>query len=179
MAELIGKRYGTALFELAKESDQIDKMQLEVKELIKIIEKEPELLEIISHPQVSTEKKEMMIEDIFSSNVSDYIIGLIDVTIKKGRQGQLIGIFNYFLELVDEYNNIIKVDVTTTIPLADDYRKRLIAKLEKITGSSVIINEYIDAAIIGGIIIKIGSRIVDNSIEGQIKRLSKELLINT
>lgn len=179
MAELVAKRYGTALFELAIENKQVDDMELEVKAIMNVFMNEPELLEVLNHPQVTIKNKEKIVEDLFDKNLSNNVLGLINLTIKKGRQNMLIEIFEYFLEKVNEYNNIIKVSVTSIESLTDTQKNDIVTKIETITNKTVVLEEIIDDSIIGGLIIRIGDRIIDNSIKGQLQAMSKDLLLNT
>lgn len=176
MAELVAGRYGTALFELAVENNRVDAIKEEVINLKNILSEEKEFVELIKHPRISLEARRKMVEDIFEGKISDELLGLIDLTIQKGRQNFLIEIFEDFLSLVNNYYGIAVVSVTSHTALSDAQKQQLIKKLETITKKTVSIVEYIDETLIGGIVLRMGDRIVDYSIKGMIGKMTKQML---
>jgi len=178
MVELVAKRYGTALYELAVENNQVEKLEEEVKTVKSIFISEKELLEVLDHPQVNIKDKQKLIEDIFSEKVSKEILGLIDLTIRKNRQNELINIFEYFLEKTNEDKGILIAHITSVEKLNEEEINKLTTRLEELTKKKIEIKQIIDPSIIGGLVIRIKDRIVDYSIKGRLDALSKDLKIH-
>lgn len=176
MAELVAGRYGTALFELAVENNNVDSIKQEVINLKNILSEEKEFVELIKHPRISMDARRKMVEDVFGGKISDELLGLIDLTIQKGRQNLLLEIFEDFLSQVNTYHGIAVVSITSQTALSDAQKQQLIKKLETITNKKVSLVEYIDETLIGGMMLRMGDRIVDYSIKGMLGRMTKQML---
>lgn len=177
MVELVvAQRYGTALFQLALEENQIDKMEQDIVLLKDTFANEKDLMGLISNPQIPISERKKIIEEVFSGNVSKDLLGLIDLTIQKKREDILPQIFEDFLSRVNEYKGILIVSVTVFNPLTNEQEKALINKLEKATKKTIQLEQKIDKSLIGGMVIRIGDRILNNSIKGMIENMSKNLL---
>lgn len=176
MAKLVPKTYGDALFELALENGQMDILVEEAGGIIGILEENEELRKLMKHPKITKEEKINVIEEIFKGRISNDIIGFMRIILIKDRYGEIAEIFEYFISKAKVYKNIGTACVTTAVEMKDKQKEELLAKLIKITGYEQIEVEYrIDAAIIGGMIIRIGDRVIDSSIKTRIHEISKNL----
>lgn len=176
MAELVEKRYGIALFELAQESNRVEEMESEVLVLKEILSNEKEFLEILSHPHVSMSNKRNLIEEVFKDQISMELMGLIDLIVQKNRQSLLLPIFEDFMARVREFRGILAVNVTVSQPLSEIERSKLLQRLSEATKKSISLTEHCDNTLIGGMVIRIGDRIVDSSIKGMLSKMSKQML---
>jgi F-type H+-transporting ATPase subunit delta len=175
MVELIAKRYGTAIYQLAVEKDQIDIVANEIASIKTVLETEEDFVKILNHPKIVVEEKIALVESIFKGKVSDDVMGLIVLTIVKGRQSHLVDIIKYCEDAIDEHNNIVSAFVTSTEKLDKPHKKQLNQRLETLTGKSVNMSYDVDKSLIGGMIIRIGDRILDSSIKGKLANMSKAL----
>jgi F-type H+-transporting ATPase subunit delta len=176
MAKLVAKTYGDALFELALEESKVDMLVEETQAVLQILEENVELRKLMNHPKITKEEKINVIEGIFKGRVSDEITGFLRIILTKDRYGEIAKIFEYFIGKVKEYKNIGTAFVTTAVELKETQKEELLAKLLKITKYEQIEMEYsIDKAIIGGMIIRIGDRVIDSSIKTKIYEMSKTL----
>ncbi|PKM51563.1 MAG: ATP synthase F1 subunit delta [Firmicutes bacterium HGW-Firmicutes-7] len=179
MVELVAQRYGTALFELALEKNQINEMEQEVVALKMILSEETELMELISNPKISLNDRKKVIDEIFKDKISDDLIGLIDLTIHKKRQNVLLHIFEDFISKVNAYKGVVIVDVTVYEPLSKDQESELIGRLETLTKKTIVLKQSVDESLVGGLIIRMGDRIMNHSVKGMIGAMSKQLLAQT
>ena len=175
MVELISKRYGTAIYELAVENNNLEKVEKEIKMVIDIFEDEKDLQEVLNHPKVSIGEKIKIIENIFKGKINDDILGLIILTINKSRQNCLVDIFKYCLNKIDEHNGIVSAFVTSAIELKEEQKNAIVKRLEELTKKTITVEYTVDNSLIGGLVIRIGDRIVDNSVKEKIRNMSKEL----
>lgn len=178
MDELIAKRYGTALFNLAVEKNEVDALFSQVQMVKETIESNPEILNILEHPQVNEAQRILLVEKVYTNQVSDGIIGLILLTIKKNRQSHLVAIFDCFLDLVYEHKNIVFAHVTSHKAMTQNQREQMMAKMQELTNKEIHLVEYVDVQLIGGISIRLGDRVIDYSIKGLIGDMKKQLLKN-
>lgn len=176
MAKLIDKTYGDALFELALENHKIDLYFEESKEVLAVLNSNEELLKLLNHPKISKEEKEKVIENVFKGRISDDLTGFFVLIVKKDRQGMIKEILSYFISKIKEYKKIGIAYVTTAIELSDAYKKQVESKLIATTEYVEFeMNYNVDSSIVGGMIIRIGDRVVDSSIRTKIYNISKEL----
>ena len=177
MAKLVSKTYGDALFELALEEDKLDTLFEESKVVKDVFQSNDELVKLLNHPKINKEEKIKVIENIFGGRASKDIIGFLTIIIKKERQKEIVSILEYFISVAKEYKNIGVAYVTTAFELSDEKKKNIVDKLIATTKYNEIEMIYIvDESIIGGMIIRIGDRVVDSSIRTKIDKLSRELM---
>lgn len=177
MAKIVAKVYADALFGLATENKQLDQVADEIQVLKDTLAENAELLQYLNHPKISNEEKIKTIEEIFAGRFSDTTVGFLVIVVTKGRYNELNAMFEYFLEVVREYRRIGKASVTSAMQLTDEQKQKIEAKLLASTDYVEFIMDYkIDPSIIGGLIIRIGDRVVDSSIKSKIEEMKKDLM---
>lgn len=177
MAKLVSKVYGDALFESAMDKQVLDSVYDEVRSLETILQENPDLLQFLTHPQIMKEEKVQVLKDIFSEKLSDELMGFLTIIVNKGRENELSAIFNYFINTVREYRKIGKAYVTSAVELKDDQKKQIKDKLLATTDYIEFEMNYLtDPSLIGGLIIRIGDRVVDSSVKTRLYDLTRDLL---
>ncbi len=176
MAKLVQKTYADALFKLAVETNQIDVFFEESKAIRQILGENEDLIKLLCHPKIKTDEKVSVIENVFKGRISDDMTGFLVLSVEKERHNELIDILDVFVDMVKEHKHIGVAFVTTAIEL-DDARKREVEKKLIDTTNYVQFEMHynVDKEIIGGMIIRIGDRVVDSSIKSKIENMSKEL----
>lgn len=176
MAKLVSKTYGDALFELALETNQLDSMLDEVKAVDQALSEDKDLTRLMNHPKIVKEEKMKLIEDIFKGRASDELVGLMRMLVEKGHYNEMGEVFAYFIDMVKEHKNIGTAYVTSAIELSDDQKKAVEKRLLETTKYEQFEMHYaVDAALIGGMIIRIGDRVVDSSIQTKLRGLTRDL----
>lgn len=177
MAKIVAKVYGDALFDLAIENGQLDQVAEEIRVLKDTLAENAELLQFLNHPKISNEDKIKTIEDIFKGRFSDTTVGFLVIVVTKGRYNEIDTMTNYFLDVVREYRKIGKASVTSASELTPEQKQKIEAKLLESTDYVEFIMDYkIDPSIIGGLVIRIGDRVVDSSIKSKIELMKKDLM---
>lgn len=177
MAKLVSKTYGDALFELALEESKVDTLVEETQAVLAILEENVDLHKLMNHPKIKKVDKINIMENIFKGKISDDLTGFIKIIVTKDRYGEITNIFRYFIARVKEYKNIGTAYVTAAVEIKEAQKVELIAKLLKITKYEQIDMVYsIDNTLIGGMVIRIGDRVIDSSIKTKIYEMSKNLL---
>jgi len=175
MVELVAKRYGSAIFQLAEEKDAVNDLQ---KDILLIQESfiDKDLIEFLSHPKVALADKIKMLEDTLSERVGQDLLGLLVLIIRKNRQQYISEILKEVLEMIDTYQGKVKVYIESVDVLSNEKKKQIIDQLEKSTDKKIIPEYRIDKTLIGGLFIRVGDRVIDNSIKGHMHTMSKKLL---
>lgn len=177
MAKLVERIYGEALFDLGVEEDKLDVLSSQVELLGRLLEDNPELLALLNHPQISKEEKLQVIARCFDGTLDDALTGFLTVIVNAGRQQYIPGILKDFQNAVRAYKHIGTAYVTTAAPLTPKQRQAVEQRLLEITDNlSYDMHFDVDASLIGGMIIRIGDKVVDSSIRTKLETLSKSLL---
>ena len=176
MAKLIESSYGDALFELALEQNELDSVAEQVDVLAQSFAENPELLKLLTHPKISKEEKISVIENIFKGRFSDDIVGFLVVITEKDRGAEIEGILDYFRAKVREYKKIGVARVVSATELTAEQKARVEQKLLQQTAyESFEVDYSVDASLIGGMVIRIGDRVVDSSIRTKLDSMTKNL----
>lgn len=177
MAKLAAQTYGESLFELALEEDKLDLFQKEAEFVQQVLAENEDLVKLMTHPKIGKEEKQNVIENIFKSNISDEMTGFLVIVIKKGRFKEIKAILSYFIARVKEYKKIGVAFVTTAVELREEQKQALIKRLIETTEYETMeMNYATDSSLIGGMIVRIGDRVVDSSIKHKLNDLTRDLL---
>ncbi len=177
MAKLVSKTYGDALFELALESGQVDVLYEEARKMLDIIQANENLVKIMNHPKIVVEEKQKMAEEIFKNRASREMIGLLTMLIAKGHFKEYSNVLQYFIQQVKEYKKIGTAYIASPVELSLAQKDSIRRKLLDTTKYLQFEFQYeIDPSLIGGIVIRIGDRVVDGSIKNKLARLTSDLV---
>ena len=177
MAKLISKTYGDALFELAVEKDKVDVLLEEIEQLKEVLSENEDFGRLMNHPKIIKEEKVQVAKDVFSGRISDELLGFLTIIITKDRYRDIDAILDYFIAEVKRYKGIGIATVTTAVPLKEEQCKKIEQKLLDTTQFTKMEMHYqLDESLIGGMVVRIGDRVVDSSIKTKLSELQKELL---
>ena len=168
MAKLVSKTYGEALFEVAVEEGTIDSTLEEVQIVLDVIEANEQYIKLLTHPKLPVEQKVSLVEQVFAGKASDTLTGFMVTIVEKGRFSEIEKILTYFIDKVREYKKIGVAYVISAVELSKDEKQEIVQKL-------LNMNYSVDASLIGGVVIRIGDRVVDSSIRSKLNRMAKEL----
>ncbi len=176
MAKSAITTYGEALFQIACESSSCIEMLEEVKELKNVVIANPELKELMLNPRFSKEEHLEILGQVFKGKIDDRLFSFLELITVKGRYGYLDEILDYFILRVKEYLHIGQAKVTSAIAIDDEMKQRIKDKLLATTDYKEIEIDYeTDPSLIGGMVIRIKDRIVDNSVKTKLENITREL----
>lgn len=177
MAKLISKTYGDALFNLVLEENKMEETTEEIQVVLQSFIENRDLNKLLNSPRITKDEKVNVIDAIFKERVSDLVVGFLTVIVNNGRSNNIEDICSYYLEKVKEHLRIGVAYITTATDLSDAIKDEIKLKLMKSTSYVEIeMNYNIDKSIIGGLIIKIGDRVVDNSLQSKLRHLKNVLI---
>lgn len=172
----VAKRYAHALFGAAVKVNALEAVLADMESLETMVVKDPRLVRFLESPQELDENKRALVEKLFRGRGHDLFVNLLLLLLRKKRVLHLLDVVVEYRKLVEEHQGIAEARVTTVVPLGEDLRRRLISRLEGVTGKKVKIRPRIDGRIIGGIIVMVEGKILDSSIRHELDRLREELL---
>ena len=140
------------------------------------LDSNPEFMAILCHPEMTMEKKLALLQDVFQKELSQNMMGLLNVLVKKGRIGEILSVLGYFIEKIMAYKKIGQVEVRTPMPLLDEQREKIENKLLEVSEYETLSVDYqVDESLLGGIVIRIGNRVLDNSIRSKLDAMTRDL----
>ncbi len=176
MAKLVSKTYGDALFAVASEEKRMDEFYEAAQAAGQILRTNEEFEKLMNHPEIIKDSKIEMVEQIFGPTLPKEMVGLMNLMISKGRAGEILSVFDYFVALVKEEKKIGQASVTTAVALSDIQKEKVEKKLLETTKYETFEMHYcVDETLIGGMVIRIGDRVVDSSIRTKLNDLSRQL----
>ncbi|SHJ80640.1 ATP synthase F1 subcomplex delta subunit [Anaerobranca californiensis DSM 14826] len=176
MKSTIANRYALGLFKIAEENNLVDKITEDCLFLMEVFNSTPELQKILENPKISKEDKFNLINQGLKESLHHYTIDFIALMVEKGRASQLKDSLARYVTLAEKAKGLINVEVTSAVELEGEQIQRLRKGLVKMTGKEVNIKNFTDPSILGGLIIKIGNKVIDGSIKNQIDKIKNSLL---
>ncbi|WP_417621882.1 F0F1 ATP synthase subunit delta [Parasphingorhabdus sp.] len=174
-ASLAG-RYATALFALAEEKNSIDAVQTSLATLSAAMAESDDLKALINSPVLSRDDAGKAIGAIAKSLSLDGLTSnMLGVLAANRRLDQIPAVIRAFTTLASSHRGEITAEVTSAHPLDDKQIDALKAQLKKRVGSDVSVSTTVDSSILGGLVVKIGSQMIDSSIKTRLNTLSQAM----
>ena len=167
------KRYAQAAFEVANEKNNLDEWQSDLRKVSGLL-KDAEVSSLVENPKLSFELKAELVREKLGK-INPLVLNLCYLLISKGKLKNIEHVANEYERLVNEHRGIKHADVITAVPIDDEDKKKLVARLEAITGTKVAVEIQVDPELIGGIVARIDGRLIDGSIRNKLELLRKEL----
>ncbi|QZY55524.1 F0F1 ATP synthase subunit delta [Crassaminicella profunda] len=175
MAELVERTYAQALFDIAVEENKLDVLKEEITFVLDAFSMYPDFYNLYNTPQISKDEKKKIIEEVFKEKISTEMMNFLKILLDKRRTNCLKGIAKVFKKLLNDYKNMIEGTVTTAVPLKDEEKLRIENKLSIVTGKKIKLENMVDPSIIGGVLVKIGDKVIDGSLESRLTEMQKDL----
>lgn len=175
MAKLVSKTYAEALFEVALEENKVDLFLEELDFVVGAFKMHPEFFTLFKSPQINIVEKKEMIAEAFKGKLSDEISNFLKIILDKNRGYYIEQIKNQYENMLNKHKGIIKAIATTAIPLNDEDSLKLKEKLEKLTGKNIKLTNKIDESLLGGVLVRIGDKVIDGTIKGRLDEVKESL----
>ena len=177
MAKLVSKTYGDALFAVALESNRMDEFFEAAVSLADILRTNEDFSKLMNHPKVGKDEKLQVVKEVFETRVDKELVGFLRLVVEKDRYNEIDEILSYFIDKVKEEKQIGVAHVTSAVKLSEIQKKLVEEKLIETTSyKEMEMNFAIDESLIGGLVIRIGDKVVDSSIKSKLSELTKQLM---
>lgn len=167
------RRYARAVFEIALEEKRLDQWRDGLDKIARLAA-DKTVASYLESPDIRFEDKAGLLSARLG-DVEPLVLNLVYLLISRGRFGMLVDVIDEYQRLLDEYNNIERAEVTTAIKLDDDDKQRLAKRLGDIIGKKVILEGETDPDLIGGVVVRVGGKLLDGSTRGKLGALKREL----
>jgi F-type H+-transporting ATPase subunit delta len=168
----IAGRYASALFELASEARQIPAVAADLGRFGAMIAGSADLQRLVKSPAYRADEQVAAVTALLDkAKIGGLAANFIKLVASKRRLFAVEGMIAAYGALADARAGVVKAQVTVAEPLSDKNRKAVGEALNAVTGKKVSVIEKVDPSIIGGIIVKLGSRMVDSSVRTKLNSL--------
>ncbi len=169
-------RYAAALYALAFEEKKLDQVVDEMAALARLMAESDDLRRYIGTPLTDAAKAAPVVDEILEKQgFSTLFRHFVGVAVTNRRLRDLPALAAGFAAYVARKRGEMVADVASAHPLSDVQRTQLRARLTESGYSNVKLNEHVDAALLGGLVLKIGPRIFDTSLRSRLQRLNYSL----
>lgn len=166
-------RYARAGFELARDRSELDDWERDLRALAGALAL-PEALAFVTGHRAPPEAKEQLLQRVLGQP-APLVWNLVRLLSSKGRLELLPQIEERFRTLLDEERGIAHAQVLTAVPMSDDERQALAQRLSQLTGKQVEVQAFVEPEILGGLVARIGDRLVDGSARTRLLALKRQL----
>ena len=174
----IASRYAKSLLDLAIEKGVLEEVNNDMQLFAETLESSRELSLLLKNPIVTNDKKRSILTKIFGGKFHSMTKTFFDIVSRKNREASLPAVAEEFHRQYNAYKGVVAAEVVTTFPLTDDLRRQFKAMVVKISGKEVELSERIDKSLIGGYILKVGDKQIDESISSRLTELKEEFQYN-
>lgn len=170
-------RYAKAVLSLAIDNKVADAVNADMKEIAKAISDSADLSLMLSSPVVRSADKKSVLSSVFSK-ANNASTQLIDVLIENKRIALLGDVANRYNQLYDTLKDTQVAKVTSAVPLNDELKSKVLAKIKELTGKVTEVENIVDESILGGFILRVGDVQYDASVANKLNRLKREFTLN-
>lgn len=168
------RRYAQAVFQLAVEHDELEKWLDDLTILADSVTSS-QFLEFMSQPRVPTATKLEVIRESLGDSIGRLAMNLISLLATRNIAHILPEIADRYQELLDSHQGIARAEAVSAVPLTDAQHRQAVDLPEAMSGNEVRLSARIEPALIGGMIMRIGDRVVDGSTRSRLQAMRREL----
>jgi F-type H+-transporting ATPase subunit delta len=174
VASSLGRRYAQAYFDLAREEGTIAQRRADLARAVEMLS-HPQVAAALANPRLKLSDRARLALDVLDG-VADPARNLVRLLVERRRLGVLGELVDDYDRLTDRHSGVIRAEVVTAIAADDDLRKHIGKALGEKLGAAVQTEVKHDPAILGGLVIRIGDRVIDNSVRTRLAQLRAALV---
>lgn len=168
--------YAEAFLQVATSKKEIDQVIDQAKSVLELWNDCPEFSDAMASPVLEVESKKAALEKLFANQLTPSFLNLLKLLADRKRIGLLDSVLERLLELYRQQRNIALATVTSATPLNESQQSDLLKKIQSVAGTDNLeLNLKIDPDLIGGFVVNVGSKVIDASLSGQVRRLGLSL----
>lgn len=175
-AAVVARRYASALYALADEQKQLDAVAADMRALQVLVRDSAEFRAVAAHPRLKRADLVTIVAKVAeSAKLNKLTANFLGLLAHNRRLDGLLAMAQSFLAEFAQRRGEYSADVRTAHPLSAEQQETLVASLCALAGGKVHVNMREDKALLGGLVVKLGSRLIDASVKGKLERLERQL----
>lgn len=171
----LAREYGEGLYELCEEENLTEDGLQQMQMLKCCFKEQPDFLLLLSNMAIAKEERVGIIEKTLRGQVHKYVLNFVKILCERNLLHEFYGCEEAYRTLYNQRHSILEAVVTTAKPMNDAQREKLLKKLNTMTGRSINLNEKVDAAVIGGVLLEMDGKRYDNTLRHRLEGLQNVL----
>ena len=167
---IIHEIYSDVLFELAQDAGLIVPVVDDLEAVMQVFQAEPEFLTLLTVEPIKEDEKNAVLRRVFSGRINELTLDFLCVLARRNRLNYLFGIHDRYLTLADQFHNVQHLEVTLACAPTDGQLERIKQDIKDAVGTEIKLSVQVDPEILGGIVIRKGDRVIDNSVRSLLNR---------
>ena len=174
----VATTYGQAMYDLARDEGKSRQILAELSVLDQSLSAEPEFIQLLGSPNIPKEERVQILDSSFRGKIDPYVLNFLKVLTEKGYIRHFSGCCQFYRQCYNKDNGIMPVVAYTAVPLSDELRRKLTAKLSTVTGKTIELDCRIDPETLGGVRLDFDGKQVDGTVRRRLEDI-RGLLKNT
>jgi F-type H+-transporting ATPase subunit delta len=167
------RRYSQAVFNIARERNELDRWQSDLKKIARLGE-DAAFIALAENPKIRFEDKARLLTEGLG-DINPLALNLVYLLVARGRLSMVGDVADEYRHLLDSYRGIEQAEVITAIPLDDKDKQRLGERLGAVVGKKVVLKPRVDSNVVGGIVARIGGKLLDGSTRSKLLALKNTM----
>jgi len=168
------RRYAQAIFEIALAANELDRWQSDLREIARLV-KDAEIKAFLENPKLHFREKARLLSERLE-DLNPLALNLIMLLVNRGRLHLVADIAEQYHRRLDSHRGVEHADIVTAVPLAKDDETKLAERLGRIIGKKVLVEPEVDPTLIGGVVVRVGGKLLDGSTRAKLEALKKDLI---
>ena len=175
MTEL-AREYGDGLYALAEEENISKEILEQLLMLKRLFHEQPDFTRLLGNMSLSKEERIKILDTVLRGQIHLYLLNFLKILCERGALNEYEGCLAAFKTLYNQAHGIVEAQVTTAVALDDEQRARMAEKLSKMTGKTVVLNEKVDASLVGGVLLEMNGQRYDNTLKNRLKSIHSAMV---
>ncbi|MDF2158868.1 ATP synthase F1 subunit delta [Algoriphagus sp. CAU 1675] len=175
----VASRYAKSILELSIDMGKLEEVFADFQKLSKIGSENRELELLLKNPVVKSDKKLAVLKALMQSSAQEITLGFLDIVSRKNREEILLDVAKEFVNQYNQHKSIQVAELTTTFPIDEKLRNEFVEVVKQISGRKTVqLVEKISPELIGGYVLKVNDRQLDESLSGKLRILKNQFSQN-
>lgn len=175
MAGAAAKRYARAIFDLAAEEGQVEDWGRWLADVRQVLT-EPAMRAVVANPSIAVQRRQEAVARVLDDRVGPEAVNLARLLVGADRVDEVDAVAEQFGRMADDAAGRVRATATTAVPLDPSEADKLVGELSNELGREVRLDVRVDPAIIGGLVVQIGDRMIDASVATRLQQLRRRLV---
>ena len=169
------KMYGGSLYDLAAEEGLEPRILGELDEVQQLLKQNPDYLRLLSTPSIPKKERCGLLDEALRGQVHLYVLNFLKILCEKGSLRELSGCARAYRIRYNQAHGILVASAISAVPLTEQHRAALHAKLESLTGKTIDLKTKVDAKVLGGIRLDIEGTELDGTVQNRLASLRRDI----
>ena len=170
-----GREYGEGLYALCAEEKITDAVLAQLAELKGLFRENPDFIRLLSNMSIPKTERVLAADQALQGQVHPYVLNFIKLLVERGAIHEFAECAAAYQACYNREHGVVEAEVTTAQALNEEQRRKLIEKLQGMTGKEVVIKEKVDPSILGGVLLQMDGKRYDNTVAHRLQAIKQAM----